>query len=241
MYIIIDIGNSITKVATFEGDRMSQPIKLKDHEVITYLDKFKSCSGLISTVRNGDLTQNIQKNCKSFLSFKTSLKLPIQLHYETLKTLGKDRIANAVGAHFMYSNTRNLVIDLGTCITYDFIDIRGVFQGGAISPGMGLRYKSLNQYTATLPLVNPTGSTPKLIGKSTEKSIQSGVENGVLFEVIETINQYKAIFKELNVLITGGDSLLIKSIVEYEKNGIFAVENLTLIGLNQILKENVKA
>ena len=106
---------------------------------------------------------------------------------------------------------------------------------------MGLRYKSLNQYTATLPLVNPTRSTPKLIGKSTEKSIQSGVENGVLFEVIETINQYKAIFKELNVLITGGDSLLIKSIVEYEKNGIFAVENLTLIGLNQILKENVKA
>ena len=80
-----------------------------------------------------------------------------------------------------------------------------------------------------------------MIGKSTEKSIQSGVENGVLFEVIETINQYKAIFKELNVLITGGDSLLIKSIVEYEKNGIFAVENLTLIGLNQILKENVKA
>ncbi|MEC9187495.1 MAG: type III pantothenate kinase, partial [Bacteroidota bacterium] len=168
-------------------------------------------------------------------------KLPIQLHYETLITLGKDRIANAVGAHFMYSNTSNLVIDLGTCITYDFIDNRGVFQGGAISPGMGLRYKSLNQYTATLPLVNPAGSTPKLIGKSTEKSIQSGVENGVLFEVIETINQYKAIFKELNVLITGGDSLLIKSIVEYEKNGIFAVENLTLIGLNQILKETVKA
>ena len=82
--------------------------------------------------------------------------------------------------------------------------------------------------------MNPTGSTPKLIGKSTEESIQSGVENGVLFEVIETINQYKAIFKELNVLVTGGDRLLIKSIVEYEKNGIFAVENLTLVGLNQI-------
>ena len=241
MYIIIDIGNSITKVATFKGDRMSQLIKLKDHEVITYLDKFKSCSGLISTVRNGELTQNIQKNCKSFLSFKTSLKLPIQLHYESLKTLGKDRIANAVGAYRLYPNISNLVIDLGTCITYDFIDNRGVFHGGGISPGMGIRYKSLNQYTASLPLVNSIGTTPKLIGNSTEKSIQSGVENGILFEVIETINQYKTIFKDLNVLITGGDSLLIKSIVEYEKNGIFAVENLTLIGLNQILKENVKA
>jgi len=241
MYIIIDIGNSITKVATFKGDRMSQLIKLKDHEVITYLDKFKSCSGLISTVRNGELTQNIQKNCKLFLSFKTSLKLPIQLHYESLKTLGKDRIANAVGAYRLYPNISNLVIDLGTCITYDFIDNRGVFHGGGISPGMGIRYKSLNQYTASLPLVNSIGTTPKLIGNSTEKSIQSGVENGILFEVIETINQYKTIFKDLNVLITGGDSLLIKSIVEYEKNGIFAVENLTLIGLNQILKENVKA
>lgn len=241
MYIIIDIGNSITKVATFKGDRMSQLIKLKDHEVITYLDKFKSCSGLISTVRNGELTQDIQKNCKLFLSFKTSLKLPIQLHYESLKTLGKDRIANAVGAYRLYPNISNLVIDLGTCITYDFIDNRGVFHGGGISPGMGIRYKSLNQYTASLPLVNSIGTTPKLIGNSTEKSIQSGVENGILFEVIETINQYKTIFKDLNVLITGGDSLLIKSIVEYEKNGIFAVENLTLIGLNQILKENVKA
>ena len=241
MYIIIDIGNSITKVATFKGDRMSQLIKLKDHEVITYLDKFKSCSGLISTVRNGELTQNIQKNCKLFLSFKTSLKLPIQLHYESLKTLGKDRIANAVGAYRLYPNISNLVIDLGTCITYDFIDNRSVFHGGGISPGMGIRYKSLNQYTASLPLVNSIGTTPKLIGNSTEKSIQSGVENGILFEVIETINQYKTIFKDLNVLITGGDSLLIKSIAEYEKNGIFAVENLTLIGLNQILKENVKA
>ena len=240
MYVIIDIGNTLTKVATFEGDRMLQLTKLKDSEVITYIDEYKLYNGLISTVRNGELTHNIQKSCTSFLSFKTSLKLPIQLDYQTLKTLGKDRIANAVGAHFMYPNISNLVIDLGTCITYDFIDERGVFQGGAISPGMGLRYKSLNQYTATLPLVNPTGSTPKLIGKSTEKSIRSGVENGVLFEVIETINQYKTIFKELNVLITGGDSLLIKSIVEFEKNGIFAVENLTLIGLNQILKENVK-
>ena len=134
MYIIIDIGNSITKVATFEGDRISQLIKLKDHEVITYLDKFKSCSGLISTVRNGDLTQNIQKNCKSFLSFKTSLKLPIQLHYETLKTLGKDRIANAVGAYHLYPNISNLVIDLGTCITYDFIDIRGCLLYTSPSP-----------------------------------------------------------------------------------------------------------
>ena len=175
------------------------------------------------------------------MSFKTSLKLPIQLHYESLKTLGKDRIANAVGAYRLYPNISNLVIDLGTCITYDFIDNRGVFHGGGISPGMGIRYKSLNQYTASLPLVNSIGTTPKLIGNSTEKSIQSGVENGILFEVIETINQYKTIFKDLNVLITGGDSLLIKSIVEYEKNGIFAVENLTLIGLNQILKENVKA
>ena len=240
MYVIIDIGNTLTKVATFEGDRMLKLTKLKDHEVITSLEKYKFYKGIISSVRNGELTHNIQKSCTSFLSFKTSLKLPIRLDYKTLKTLGKDRIANAVGAYFLYPNMSNLVIDLGTCITYDFIDNKGVFQGGAISPGVGLRYKSLNQYTASLPLVNPTGSTPKLIGKSTEKSIQSGVENGVLFEVIETINHYKAIFKELNVLVTGGDRLLIKSIVEYEKNGIFAVENLTLVGLNQILKENVK-
>ena len=240
MFVIVDIGNSITKVASFEGDHLSKLIKLKDQEVITHLEKFNSCKGLISSVRNGELTQKIQKICKSFLSLEESVKLPIQLNYRTLKTLGKDRIANAVGAHSLYPYMNNLVIDLGTCITYDFIDSRGVFHGGAISPGMGLRYKSLNQYTASLPLVNPTGSTPKLIGKSTEKSIQSGVENGILFEVKETINQYKIIYKELNVLITGGDRLLIKSIAEYEKNGIFAVENLTLIGLNQILKENVK-
>ena len=169
MFVIIDIGNSITKVASFEGDRLSQLMKLKDNEVITHLEKFNSCRGLISTVRNGELTQKIQESCKSFLSFEESVKLPIQLAYLTLKTLGKDRIANAVGAHFLYPNMSNLVIDLGTCITYDFIDNRGVFQGGAISPGMSLRYKSLNQYTSSLPLVNPAGSTPKLIGKSTEK------------------------------------------------------------------------
>ncbi len=240
MFVIIDIGNTVTKVATFDQNQVSEMVKLKDHEIMPFLNKFKLNKGIVSTVRNADLALRIQRICPYFLLFNSDLKLPIEMDYKTFGSLGKDRIANVVAAHFLYPKKSNLVIDLGTCITYDFIDNSGVFQGGAISPGIELRYKSLKQHTASLPLVNRAKSTPNLIGKSTEESIQSGIENGIFCEVKEFINHYKAIFKELNVLITGGDSLLLNSIVEYEKNGIFAVENLTLLGLNQILKENVK-
>jgi type III pantothenate kinase len=163
------------------------------------------------------------------------LIFPFSIAYETPKTLGTDRLAAVAGACFLFPQRAFLCIDAGTCITYDFLDSSGVYQGGAISPGLQMRLKALNHFTGRLPLVNFEGEKPELIGKSTQKSILSGAVNGFLAEIRATVQDYQEQFgKDLLIVVTGGDAEFIcKSAGEF-----FYEPDLLLIGLDNICNLN---
>jgi type III pantothenate kinase len=148
--------------------------------------------------------------------------------------LGIDRIALASAAVHLYINKNVLVIDAGTCITYDFINSENEYLGGAISPGISLRYKSLHTFTDKLPLLEANNSK-LLIGNSTATSIHAGVVNGVLYEIDGFIEAYKNNYENLTVILTGGDAHFLRDTI---KNDIFANSNFLLEGLNHILEYN---
>ncbi len=162
----------------------------------------------------------------------TSLtKVPLINRYKTPETLGKDRLALAVGAVTKFPGENILAIDAGTTITYEFITNNNEYLGGAISPGIKMRFKALNNFTGKLPLITEI-ETDHLIGHDTKTSIQSGVLNGVIKEIDGIIDEYKNRFGALKVLVTGGDYIYF---VKKLKNSIFATPNLVLEGLNKIL------
>ena len=144
-----------------------------------------------------------------------------------------------MGAYLLYPNKENLIIDVGTCITYDYINEKNEYLGGSISPGFQLRSNALSNFTENLPILDIQLKQQPLIGKSTNSSIKSGIINGVIAEIIKITEDYKKFSPEINVILTGGDTAFMKSVVSIKKNSIFAHENLTLIGLNAIRKYNL--
>jgi type III pantothenate kinase len=164
------------------------------------------------------------------------LPLPVVIDYHTPDTLGTDRIAAVVAAHNLYPDKNILVVETGTCITYDFIDAEGIYRGGSISPGLGLRFSALHNFTDKLPLIEPVKDAI-LIGKSTESSIQSGVINGLIAEVQGIISMYENNYEDLTIILSGGNLDYFDKIL---KNNIFAVPNIVLTGLNIILDFNDK-
>jgi type III pantothenate kinase len=162
--------------------------------------------------------------------------VPITTGYETPATLGKDRLAAAVGANYLQPDKNILVIDAGTAITYEFIDSKGVYAGGNISPGLTTRFRALNHFTGKLPLVNETEDVP-FIGSNTEMAIIAGVVNGIVFEMDGYIDTLKAQYKDFFVFLTGGHSFYFERRL---KNHIFADPNLVLTGLNRILEYNAE-
>ena len=157
------------------------------------------------------------------------IAFPFENLYKTPNTVGIDRLVLASGAVLMFPNQNRLVIDAGTCITYDFINEKNQYLGGAISPGIRLRYESLHNYTAKLPLLDMK-LPDELIGKSTNDSIHSGVINGVINEIDGFIDQYREQYSKFIIILTGGDTdFLAKRL----KNTIFANPNFLLESLNQ--------
>ena len=162
--------------------------------------------------------------------------LPFTLEYQSPDTLGKDRIAAVAGAQAQFPNQNTLVIDAGTCVTYDFLTAEGVYLGGAISPGVQLRLRAMNHYTNKLPLLNWDGiKRPQSVGNTTINSMLSGAVNGLVLEMRGFVERYEKQYKALKIVITGGDS---NFFVKELKNGIFADPNLVLKGLNEILIYN---
>jgi len=163
-----------------------------------------------------------------------NIKFPFENKYESTNTLGIDRMVLSAGAVLKFPKQNRLVIDAGTCITYDFIDINNNYYGGAISPGIRLRYESLNNYTAKLPLLSK--ENPKnLIGNSTAESIHSGIINGISFEINGFINSILDRNDNFIIILTGGDAdFLAKRL----KNTIFANSNFLLESLNQLFQYN---
>jgi len=164
------------------------------------------------------------------------LKLPFKLAYKTPETIGADRLGLVAGAILRTPSHNQLVIDAGSCVTYDFIDKNNIYYGGAISPGLSLRFKSLHDYTAKLPLLKPTERFVKLIGDDTKSSIESGVINGLVAEIEGVSVKYNLKFKDLTVYLTGGDEKLLD---RYIKNKIFVNSKFLLLeGINFILNLN---
>jgi len=169
-----------------------------------------------------------------FLDHNTPL--PIKNEYKSPETLGKDRLAAVIGAATMFPNNSSLVIDAGTCITYDFINFEKEYYGGAISPGLETRFKSLNHFTQALPLIEYKGnSVPEFTGNNTENAILSGVINGFAAEISAFIEHYKSEHNSLNIIISGGHYKYFDKLLKYKT---FAAPNLVLTGLKAILDFN---
>lgn len=236
MNLITDIGNTRTKFFLFEkGEIHTQEsfFNEKNNSISQFVAANHFEKAIISSTSL--LPDFVDER---FLILNNTTLLPIDIAYKTPKTLGADRIALAVGADFIYPDKNVLAIDMGTCITFDFIDSQNVYHGGAISPGMTIRLQSLHTFTEKLPLVEQNDeSNYPLIGKTTEESIESGVFNGVIAEIDGIIDRYKAIYQDLTVIITGGDH---NFFALHTKNEIFAHANLQALGLNRILDYNAK-
>jgi len=181
-----------------------------------------------------DYLNNLYQIC---IELNHSTPIPLDNKYTTPDTLGYDRIATAVGAYTICPGKNVLVIDAGTAITYDIVTARGEFLGGNISQGVDIRFKSLNKYTTRLPHLERPEGIPPLVGSSTREAIQSGIINGLLFEMDGFIGAIRELYPKLQVVLTGGDA---KYFVGKLKSSIFVDPNLNLIGLNRILEHNAE-
>lgn len=240
MNLVVDIGNTRIKYALFSGD------ELKEFHIAEYstppsfesiIKKNKIEHSIVSSV----LEQlpafiSILKKQTDYLEFTSETKIPLQNSYKTAHTLGSDRLAAAIGAQKLFPRKNTLLIDAGTCIKYNFINAESQYLGGAISPGITMRFKALNNYTGKLPLLAADFNFNILTGTSSNDSILSGVMNGVVFEVEGAINEYKKQYPDLTVVLTGGDSIFFEKRL---KTPIFADHHLILKGLNEIIQYNI--
>ncbi len=218
--------------------QLTETFALEDGRLETIsgiLDKYKPSNTILSSVidHNAGIEKLLSER-SSFLKLDSSVKLPFTTPVGKPETIGADRLALAAFAAFFYRGQNTLVIALGSCITYNFINKYNSFIGGSISPGMEMRFKALNHYTAKLPVVKADWNFP-LIGYDTNSNILSGVLLGMTSEIDGIIDLYKEKFDKFNVLLTGGDTT---NFVRHLKNKIFADPWLILKGLYAISKYN---
>lgn len=233
--LVIDFGNTRIKAAIFKNDQLLQSwVNLSLDEAKKIKSDHSPEHVIVSsvTMSKDEISNHFGSEA---LILNHQLKLPYRVDYKTPTTLGLDRMAAAAGACTLFPGDPCLVIDTGTCITYEVIDDQGVYRGGAISPGITMRFKSLHTFTANLPLVE-LSEMPPLTGQSTKESIESGVIYGIIAEITQIIRMYKDKFRNLRIIICGGDANFFEKQL---KADIFASPELVLIGLNRILIDNV--
>ncbi len=236
--VCFDFGNSRSKAAVFENNELIETIELTDDiyaSVENCLQKYKSSKTILASVIEYDI------RIEALLTQKTKFhKVSSEsvLNYSILvskpATIGPDRLALLAAARHYFPENNNLIIAVGTCITYNFINSYGQFLGGAISPGMDMRFKAMHQETAKLPLVQPDWNPP-LIGYDTPNNIRSGVIWGITNEIDGFINSYAERYGSFNAVLTGGNSTYF---VSQLKNRIFADPNFIFKGLHIISELN---
>ena len=242
--LTIDNGNTSVKVAFFIGTElvatnrfMRRDVRLLDRFISTY----KPDSAIMCSTASSEASQRVEElinqRCSRVMNLTHATPMPISLGYRTPQTLGRDRIATAVGAWSIAQGGDVLVIDAGTAITYDLVTADGCFVGGNIAPGLGLRFKSLHEHTGWLPLVDADGDTP-VMGYDTQTAIRSGVLLGLLGEIRSCIATLKMSHPGLTVFLTGGDGKLLHSRLGEE--GVIYQEHLAAEGLNRIYLYNEK-
>ncbi len=243
--LVIDIGNTLTKVAVFEHNELlyTNHNQTIDTDLINnLLGSYNINTAIISSVKNNnkEAWETLLEGKVKLIYFNNRMTGKIINHYLTPDTLGLDRLAAVIGANYLYPDKNNLVIDGGTCITYDWIDAQANYFGGSISPGLNMRYKALNYFTSGLPLISADENFIDNYGNSTATAIQSGVQNGIKNELTGFMESYKKAGQELNIVLCGGDSIFFDTLL---KNSIFApyikIEpHLVLIGLNVAIHHN---
>jgi type III pantothenate kinase len=238
MNLAIDIGNTSTKIALYEGgviirkERVNSP----DQEtVVSFIGKKRIRRAIVSSVSR-DPSALLE-----FLSDKAGVvhrltwqsHFPFMIDYETPETLGVDRLAAAAGAILHHPGQDLLVIDAGSALTLDLV-AEGAFSGGNISPGLSMRFRALNEFTGRLPLVN-AGKDFSFPGKSTNDAITGGVVMGLVFEINEYIRTFEERYKKLITVITGGDS---ETIASFTRRKMLLYPDLVTDGLNYLLDYN---
>jgi type III pantothenate kinase len=236
--LTIDIGNTRTKLGIFNKNNMLEVIayeninKISLNELIISKNIEKSIISTTTTI-NREIKKRI-KVIPQNIYLDENTPLPFTNKYDTQNTLGKDRMALIAAAQQLFPKQNTLVIGCGTCITFNFINSKNQFLGGSIHPGLKMRLKAMNYFTKKLPLIEIQKSK-NIIGNNTEENLIIGSSIATAKEIDAMIDAYKVKFPKLNIIITGGDADFLVSLL---KNKIFAVPNLTLIGLNHILEYN---
>lgn len=239
MNLVIDIGNTNTKIAVFNKNKLIT-YSLCQNLKVSFLEKLLlDYPGIINVCLSNnnkyckDVSSFAEINSLNFLNISSDCELPISINYKTPKTLGSDRIALAVGSLKYLGN--KLVIDLGTCITYDLI-LENQYIGGQISLGINMRLNALNQNTAHLPKLDFVNSR-NFIGLNTNTSILTGIYDSIYFELKYVIEKYKSRYPDIKIVLTGSDSVVIKKML---KNINFINPYLLIEGLNHIIAANEK-
>jgi len=236
--LCFDLGNTRLKAALFIDSLLEKIVVLKDGSgdtVEALLHELQPEKTILSSVINHDEEiENILSSKTRFHKLTYLSKLPFTTPVAKPETIGADRLALAAAAVHFHPEKNNLVVGLGTCITYNFINKSHEFLGGAISPGMEMRLKSLNHYTAKLPLLTPDWNVP-LIGYDTNTNILSGVVIGMAKEIDGFVNTYEERYGNFNALLTGGDIAILAS---HLKKKIFADPELIFKGLYAISEVN---
>lgn len=237
MNLVIDIGNTRMKYAFFDCASFVEACYLPDR-LWEDIRKWKEEGGPLHILLSGSgritpkFRLTLKESADFFVEASSRMELPLKIGYATRSTLGFDRIANCVGAMELFPQTPLLVIDSGTCITFNYVNAEGVFLGGNISPGLGMRFKSLHEYTAKLPCVAPDYRYGG-IGRTTEEAIRNGVMDGMLFEVECYTGRWLECEKSGRVVITGGNACYLKSRLASE---FCFCDILGFVGLNKILQ-----
>ena len=242
MLLTVDVGNTRIKAAVFEQNRIvevfiftKEELTIQIHTILNRYEKVKNLVvASVGTTKKESFL--FLKNAVEIYFITYDSKFPFTNLYITPTTLGVDRMVLAAGSVFQFPGQNRLVIDAGTCITYDFIDENDNYLGGAISPGIELRYHSLHDYTAQLPLLVKT-NPESFIGNSTSESIHSGVINGVALEIDGFAELYKTKYAKFIIILTGGDSEILAKRL---KNTIFSNSNFLMESLNQTFQYNQK-
>ena len=239
MNLVVDIGNNFFKLGIFQNSNLIFSFSEKNGAIDVEIEKIiykysEITTALISNVSCIKINDILNRFNINIYELDSTFIFPFKLNYQTPETLGNDRLALAAAATILFPNSNNLVIDAGTCITIDFIDNNNHFMGGSISPGVKMRYDSLNHYTANLPLLKNENNFD-YPGNSTNASIHAGIIGGVSNEINGFIKQINSKNEKVNVILTGGDAKILSKTL---KITIFANQNFILEGLNCILNLN---
>ena len=239
MKLIIDIGNTVAKLVAFDGDEPVEEVRTSNESLAAlgaFAAKYAFTHGIVGAVR--EITPQAEERLQALhiplLRFTSSTPDPITNRYRTPQTLGSDRLAAAVGARSLKPGKDLLIIDAGTCVTYEVIDALGNYWGGNIAPGMHMRLRALHEFTAKLPLVEAEGAVPGM-GYDTDTAIRSGVLRGMKYEIEGYIRSMRAKYPKLLVFLTGGDKINFDTTI---KSIIFADKFIVPRGLNKILDYN---